>query len=129
MKILQIFAVAVVVLSCGAFQCTPSHERPGLVGKLVINGPCGNYVVQIVSGDYDHSKVVPVWKDPATDTTYTNVFTVKNRCTFGGYGIQKGQLFTFLMNDSVIVQNGMVCKIYVAVPPLSNTVTAARPLP
>jgi hypothetical protein len=129
MKTLHVYVLAALFLA-GGISCRPCHEQPAtLTGKLVINGPCGNYAVQIISGRYDRSKVLPTWKDTLHNITYTNVFSVANRCTFGEYGVQKDQLFTFLMNDSVIVQDCAVCEIYVALPPVYNMVNGVRPLP
>ena len=102
-----------------------SGER--LVGKLVVNGACDNYAVQLISGNIDPTKIVASWPDG--DTTYTNVFSVNNRCDFGGYGLKLGDKFSFLLNDTVIVQNCMVCDIYVNVPNIYNTVTGVQRIP
>jgi len=102
-----------------------SEER--LVGKLVTNGACANYVVQLISGKIDSSKIAASWYNG--DTTYTNVFSVSNRCDFGGNGLKAGDKFSFLLNDTVIVQNCMVCDIYVNVPNVYNTVSGVQRIP
>ena len=127
MKILQIFAVATLVLTAGGFHCRPSYEQSGLIGKLVINVACGNYAVEVVSGNIDPAKVVAVWKQPGTGNVYSKVFAVSDACVFGQSGIKTGELFSFSLSDSTIVQNCMSCDIAVALPPVSNAVVNVRP--
>ncbi|HWB93071.1 MAG TPA: hypothetical protein VG605_14510, partial [Puia sp.] len=98
-----------------------------LVGKLVITGPCENYAIQLISGNIDSSKIMALWRNG--DSTYTNVFSVSNRCTFARYGLKRGDKFSFLLNDSLDVQTCMQCEIYIALPPVWNTVTGVQPIP
>jgi hypothetical protein len=110
------------------------HCDPGpgsLTGKLVIDGPCGNYVVEVISGNFDSSEVDSHWTDPSTGTAYTNVFTVTDACTFGGYNISQGQSFTFQFTpaDSTVVQNCEECLIAVPTPPVRSSVEDIMALP
>lgn len=124
-----IFLLAALLLFAGAgFHCR--HTRPSpppLTGKLVVNGPCGFYVVQVLSGSVDSSRLVKSWKYTTGDTTFSNVFMVSDPCTFGGYGLSKNDEFTFEMNDTIIVQNCMLCMIaYPPTPAISNTVSEVQ---
>jgi hypothetical protein len=117
-----------LVFTAAGIACRRQHlSSQRLVGKLVINGACGNYAVQVISGNIDPSRLLASWTDG--DTTYTNVFAVNNRCNFGQYGLKQGESFSFLLNDSLVVQTCMSCEIVVPVPDVSNTVTGVEPLP
>ncbi|MEO6838080.1 MAG: hypothetical protein ABI185_06805, partial [Ginsengibacter sp.] len=85
---------------CG-IQCkktAPTGEV--LAGKLIINGPCTHYVIQLQKGTIDTANIESTWYDSFNDSTYTNVFTVDNLCTFGNYGLQKGDVFTFQIDPN-----------------------------
>jgi hypothetical protein len=122
----KLFLLAVILFFAGAgFNCRPNVELPpGFIkGKLVVNGPCGNYVVQVVEGDIDPSRLLKTWTDSVRDTTYTNVFRVANACDFGGARLLQNDIFQFKLNDTVIVQNCMLCMIFYPTPAVSNTVS------
>ena len=125
MQRIPAIAVLFLLLAGTGFYCR--REKPltapaTLTGKLITNGPCGNYVIQVLSGKVDPSRIVASWKPDPGDTTYTNVFKVANVCNFEGSSLAKNDIFTFRMNDTVIVNNCMVCEIYVPTPPIANTV-------
>jgi hypothetical protein len=91
---------------------------PGsLKGKLVLSGPCGQYTVQVLSGNIDSSHVVRSWKDPITDSVYTNVFGVINFCHFGDYGLHVGDAFTFDIDPSPTDMGCYKCMLYYPEPP------------
>ncbi|GGB04378.1 hypothetical protein [Puia dinghuensis] len=117
--------ILLLLLAGTGFYCQPGKiESPTLTGKLVIDGPCSNYVIQVLSGNIDSSKIVASWKDSTFghDTTYTNVFTVSDFCTFGNNHLSQGDVFTFRITDSVPVQTCMQCLIYVPTPQKRNAV-------
>ena len=119
--------IVTLLLAGTSFHCKPNKVEPSqLTGKLVVNAACGHYVVQVLSGNVDSSRLVKSWKDPAGDTTYSNVFAVSNACTFAGFGLSRGDIFTFTMNDAVIAQNCMLCMIFYPTPPVSNFVNHVR---
>jgi len=112
-----------------SFYCHPKKVNPDhLTGKLVINGACGQYVVQVVSGSIDPKRIASSWTDTFSHITYTNVFRVANSCTFGGEGVAKDQLFTFTIPDPGPVQDCFLCQIYVPTPPVSTPVTNVQVL-
>jgi hypothetical protein len=125
-QVAMLLTSAVIILA--GTSCRREHLTPDrIVGKVVIDGVCGNYAVQVISGKIDSSRLLASWLDG--DTTYTNVFTVANRCNFGGYGLKQGQEFSFQLSDSAIVQSCAICDIYVAVPNVANTVIDVQPMP
>jgi len=122
----KLFLIAVILFFAGAgFNCRPSAELPSgmLKGKLVINKPCGNFVVQVIGGDIDPTRLLKTWTDSVGDTTYSNVFRVANACNFGGAGLLQNDIFQFKLNDTLIGQNCMLCMIFYPTPAVSNTVS------
>lgn len=74
----------------------------------------------------DSADLVASWFDGDNDTTYKNVFTVANYCTFGSYGLHKGDIISFQLEPNVGAQNCAICLIAVAVPPKANGVINVR---
>jgi hypothetical protein len=97
-----------------------------LEGKLVVTGPCAHWIVQVIGGHIDPSRVLATWRDSVADTTYTNVFTVANFCQFGSNGLRKNDIFYFRINDTVMVNNCAICEIFYPTPGVFNTVSHVR---
>jgi len=99
--------------------CHPSNvSLPGTKkGKLVLAGPCGQYTVQLLEGVIDSSRIVKSWKDPSTDSIYTNVFGIVNFCHFGNYGLHVGDIFTFNIDPNPSDQGCFICMLYYPQPP------------
>ena len=93
-----------------------------LTGKLIINGPCEHYVIQLQKGIIDTANIESTWYDIDNGNTYSNVFTVTNLCTFGNKRLQKGDVFTFQIDPNSPAQNCPICYIYVATPSKGNAV-------
>ena len=93
-----------------------------LTGKLIVNGPCEHYVIQLQKGTIDTANIESTWYESFNDSTYSNVFTVSNLCTFGNYRLQKGDVFTFQIDPNPPAQNCAICMIYVATPSKGNAV-------
>ncbi len=122
----KIFFPAVLLLLAGTgFYCKPSHMGARLTGKLVEKGPCGQYVIEVISGKIDSGKIEKTWHS-GKDTILTNVFTVENVCDFGGAGFRQNDVFTFAISEKKIPQNCAVCLIYYPVPEKRNTVVDVR---
>ena len=94
----------------------------------MLNGACGNFVIQVLEGTIDPGKIVASWKNPQNDSVITNVFTVGNRCSFGGNNLVQGDIFTFQLDATPPPQNCMLCLIYVPTPPVSNAVKNVQKL-
>jgi hypothetical protein len=95
------------------FDCRREKiSAPELTGKLVVSGPCGEYIVQVLSGQIpDSSVLVKSWTNSQTDSTYSNVFAVSDVCIFGAAGLVQGDTFTFTMNGSVPTEACYTCNL------------------
>jgi hypothetical protein len=89
-------------------------------GKLVVKGPCGQYVIQVISGDVGNADIAANWLDPGTNTNYSNVFTVKNYCNFPAHNV--GDEFYFYFIKQVNPMNCIVCLAFRATPSQVNEV-------
>jgi hypothetical protein len=123
-------ALLLLLVSSG-FQCQkhtsidPLSIPPAIwiyTGKLVIAGTCANYVIQVPAGEVDSSLVMASWKDPSTDSVYTNVFTVSSYCTFAAYNLVKGDSISFSFDPSPPAQTCTRCDIYVPTPSVTHAV-------
>jgi hypothetical protein len=103
-------------------MCQPEQVTlPALKGKLVLNRACSNFVIQVLQGSVDPSKIDPLWKDTANDSTYINVFAVANRCTFPS-GLAEGDTIFFALDPNPPAQTCQICQIYYPTPPVMNAV-------
>jgi hypothetical protein len=121
----RIISLLLFFCIAAGLSCQPTRVAPSsLTGKLVIDGPCGNYVIQVLQGTPGPGRVVASWKDTLSNTVYTNVFTVSNQCHFPGSGsvLNKGDVFTFEWDGNPPANNCMVCEIYVPTPPVHDAV-------
>ena len=95
--------------------------RGKLTGKLVIAGPCGQYTIQLLSGNIDPSLLTKSWLNTANDSTYTNVFASLNPCQMESAGISQGDSFNFDLSA-----NGpgscYECMLYYPVPPTHSAI-------
>ena len=82
-----------------------------LKGRLEIKGICSNYVITIIEGPVDTSKVASTWTDPETNKTYTNAFKLGSPCTFPST-LNEGDEFYFTF----------VCMAYRPVPEKINMI-------
>ena len=98
-------------------------------GKLIINGPCDHYAVEVTGGNIDTALVLTSWLNTENDTIYTNAFAVANFCTFGANVLQKGDVFTFTIDPNQMVQTCPICGISVPVPPKQNAVINVHKVP
>lgn len=120
---MKTFLILFLLTSLCCVQCKKATlPSPVLTGKLIINGPCSHYVIQLQKGAIDTANIESSWFDPGNDSTYTNVFTVANYCTFGSFGLQKGDTFTFQIDNNQPPQECPICQIFVATPPKQNSV-------
>ena len=120
--ILFIALLAITVLP--GFKCTKEDADTKLGGcmrgKLVVKGPCAQYVIQVISGDASNADIAANWLDPETNTNYTNVFTVKNYCYFPA--LNPGDEFNFYFIKQVKAMDCIVCHALRATPSQGNEV-------
>ena len=84
-------------------------------GKLVLQGICMNYVIQIIEGSVNPMLYEQSWVNPSTNTTYQNVFGLGSICTFPS-NIKEGDEFYFTIPQNPVVQTCAQCKAYSPMP-------------
>lgn len=99
-------------------------------GKLVVQGACDHFIVQVLNNPLpDSSIVVKSWTDSQTDSSFTNVFKVANVCTFAAAHISVGQVFTFTLDNNPPPQTCYTCDVILfADPTVSNSITDIKPV-
>ena len=106
------------LLLTGLSFCRKTHTNgPVLTGRLIINGPCEHYAVQLLSGTMDTTMYVSSWYDSDNDSTYANAFTVTSYCAFAAIGLQVGDTLSFQIDPHPLTQTCPICWIGVSVPP------------
>ena len=135
LPVILLFASVLVGLSCRRSTLTPSELTGGsvLTGVVVEAPGCGLYVVKVLSGSIADSSVVPSWTDTKTDSTFTNVFTVKDWILMDQVQVPVGDTFTFTLNgplpDSLINKTYFTCDVeFYNMPAISNNVTNIQKL-
>jgi hypothetical protein len=115
-----ILLLAGLFILCSAYECNKSKSGR-LRGKLVIKELCSHFVVQVISGNVDTSKVVNEWKDEKRKATFDKVFTVANRCDFPS-SLNEGDEFEFSFDPNPAPQNCAVCMAYYPIPSKTNPI-------
>jgi hypothetical protein len=127
-----LFLVVVLIASASVPSCKKTSSGATRLGKYVATGGCGHYIFQLMDVTAADSGVVaPSWTDTSTNITYTNVFGVKNLCTFGeglpADSFQVGIEFYFTLNGPVPEQVCFMCNVWpYLMPAASNTVSNMR---
>jgi hypothetical protein len=111
------------LISLIGFRCSKNTPASTVfTGRLIVNGPCEHYAIQLLKGHIDTANIESSWYDSDNDSTYTNAFAVSNYCTFGVNGLQLGDVFTFQIDPHPKAQTCPICAIAVAVPSKYNAV-------
>jgi hypothetical protein len=121
----RLLLMALLMLIAGAgFHCK-KNNTPGIWQGKLVAGLCGQFVVQLQSGPISDSSVLTKsWINRVNDSIYSNVFGVKDGCTFAEANLKIGDVFTFTLNGAAPVQICVVCDIAAYImPPTLNTVT------
>lgn len=96
----------------------------------MVQAVCDHFIVQIQSGQYQPSQVVASWTDSENDSTYTNVFIVKNICSFAAARLPVGTVFQFTIDSTATDAICNTCDAApFASPAASNTVTNIKVVP
>ena len=120
---MKIFLILFLLTSLCCIQCKKANLTGSvLTGKLILNGPCDHFVIQLQKGKIDTANIVSSWYDSDNDSTYSNVFSVANYCSFGIFGLQKGDVFTFQIDNNQPPQECPICYLFVATPSKENAV-------
>jgi hypothetical protein len=111
MKFLFTFFILLNILCNKADQPPVEYFK----GKLVLQGICMNYVIQIVEGSVNPTLFEQSWVNPLTNTTYKNVFGLASICTFPS-NIKEGDEFYFTIPKNPVAQTCAQCKAYSPIP-------------
>ena len=84
-------------------------------GKLSLTGICNGYVIELISGTLDTSKVEAQWKNPDTGKIYKNAFALSNICAFPS-NLKEGDEFDFKIDPSLLNGDCAVCLAYSPTP-------------
>ena len=104
-----------------------------LIGTVVENPGCGNFIVRVLSGSIADSSVVKSWTDTVTGSTFTNVFTVRDWIVMDVDKVAVGDTFSFTLNGPLpdylnTIYYPCMMEFY-TMPPVSNNVTNIQKLP
>ena len=97
------------------YSCSKSEEpKVSYIGKLVKQGICMNYVIEVNNPNFPSEYIEEKWMDEFSKVEYNNVFTLESVCDFPDY-IEEGDSFRFEIgnNNSNFCA---VCEAYTPVP-------------
>ena len=120
-----IFIALILLVLLPGFKCVKEDiedkKLSGCIkGKLLVKGPCAQFVIQVLEGDVKNASIAANWLDPETNTNYTNVFTVTNYCYFPGANV--GDEFYFYFIRQVKTMECIVCHAARATPLQGNEI-------
>jgi hypothetical protein len=128
-SVLILFACRRSVITAQPAPPLNSTNQPvTATGVFVAQSGC-TYVVKVLSGSIPDSSVVKSWTDTQNDSTFTNVFTVKDGPAIQLAQVAIGDTFTFTFNGPVpdSVSTIASCDILTTnVPGVYNNVTDIR---
>ena len=85
-------------------------------GKLVIQGICMNYVIQVNDTDFPQELIEKNWTYEASGIAYENVFALESVCDFPE-DVKEGDSFNFMIGNKNKNEDGCtVCLAYSQVP-------------
>jgi hypothetical protein len=128
----MLLTIVVLIVSGGIYSCKKTSSGTTRLGKYVVFAGCGHYVIQLMDVTAADSGVVtPSWTDTSTNITYTNVFSVKDVCSFAFATVEDtlrvGDELEFTLNGPVPDVVCYMCYIWpYAMPATSNVVTDIR---
>ncbi len=114
-------ALAPIVFSESNKCNKKTDSKECLKGRLEIKGICSNYVITIIKGDFDTSKVETSWTDPESDKQYQNAFKLGSPCTFPS-SLNEGDEFYFEFVQEK-KEDCAVCMAYRPVPEKINLIS------
>ena len=84
-------------------------------GRLSLKGICNNYVIELIGGTIDLSKVETTWENPSTGKKYTNAFALSNPCALP-VSLKEGDEFFFKLDSTQLTAECVTCKAYSPTP-------------
>jgi len=108
------------------FACKSTHkinsDTDTLKGRLVVSELCGHYIIELISGQIDSSKLAVDWHDEKRNATYKQSFSVINVCSFEKAGLKEGDVFSFKVDGNATPETCAVCMAYYPTPQRSVAV-------
>ena len=83
-------------------------------GKLVKQGICMNYVIQVNDINFPQELIEKKWADESSGIEYENVFALESVCEFPE-NIEENDFFKFKIGNNSKI-NCFVCEAYTPVP-------------
>jgi hypothetical protein len=99
MKLLIVLVAIGIVMSAAGDCSKKTSAEIKYKGRLEVAGMCMNYTIKVLQGKIDDSKIAANWTDETTGKSYTNVFGLKNPCSFPA-SIKTGDEFYFYIDTS-----------------------------
>ena len=107
----KIILVTLLVL----YSCSKSEEPSvSYIGKLVKQGICMNYVIEVINPNFQSKHIEEIWIDEFSKIEYNNVFTLESVCDFPDE-IKEGDSFRFIIGNNN-TNFCAVCEAYTPVP-------------
>jgi len=91
------------------------------LGKLVKKGICLSYVIEVNDPSFPQELIELNWVDEFSEENYSNVFTVKNVCSFPTNISEEDSFEFFIENEKD--RPCAVCLAYTPVPNKFNNIT------
>jgi len=113
-----IFLKLLIILSCNKDEV---DEVQFFSGKLVKQGICMNYVIQVNDIDFPQDMIEKKWTDEFSEIGYENVFALESVCDFPE-SIKEGSSFRFKI-DADKKNLCAVCLAFTPVPEKSVSIT------
>lgn len=113
-----IFLTLLIILSCNKDEV---DEVQFFSGKLVKQGICMNYVIQVNDIDFPQDLIEKKWTDEFSEIGYENVFALESVCDFPE-SIKEGSSFRFKI-DADKKNLCAVCLAFTPVPEKSVSIT------
>ena len=113
-----IFLTLLIILSCNKDEV---DEVQFFSGKLVKQGICMNYIIQVNDIDFPQDLIEKKWTDEFSEIRYENVFALESVCDFPE-SIKEGSSFRFKI-DADKKNLCAVCLAFTPVPEKSVSIT------
>ncbi|MFM1934578.1 MAG: hypothetical protein RL360_1459 [Bacteroidota bacterium] len=108
--LLLLFCLSLV--ACKSQEVLPENCYKG---RLALKGICNNYVIELVEGTIDTSRVEARWKNPDIGKFYTNAFALYNPCVLPT-SLKEGDVFFFKLDSTQLTAECITCKAYSPTP-------------
>ena len=113
-SLILLVALTTLLMTCGDDDDVEQDKI--YTGKLVIQGICMNYVIQVNDTDFPQELIEKNWTYEASGVAYENVFALESVCDFPE-DVKEGDSFNFMIGNKNKNEDGCtVCLAYSQVP-------------